>query len=278
MRLRHVVVRVGELHRAFTNLHQGFEELHEVESTVGRAGPPGGNTKTSREYVDRLTEWLADHRDVPAFVYLHFFDPHSPYEPYPPYDTMWADPKGREEYVRAQEVLKKFVTSAFLGRPGMATRRRAGEGRPRPRGLNPLLEDWLRHGSIRGRWTRRSPASSRPHAGSRHARPFPSSPSMPTTARSSTITGGFGQAGRAAIRTRERARPLILWGPGHVPKGQRSKSRSSSSTSCRTPARVSRRSSAAGYPGDRRPAAPAVRRRPWRRRWPPPGSEWKRGR
>src|SRR5262249_52004336 len=63
---------------AFTNLHQGFEELHEVESTVGRAGPVGGTSKTTREYVDRLNDWLDHHRDVPAFVYLHFMDPHSP--------------------------------------------------------------------------------------------------------------------------------------------------------------------------------------------------------
>ena len=40
----------------FTNLHQGFEELHEAESSVGRAGPQGA--KTAREYVDRLLEWL----------------------------------------------------------------------------------------------------------------------------------------------------------------------------------------------------------------------------
>ena len=33
---------------AFTNLHQGFEELHEAESTVGRAGPPEGRQDRAR--------------------------------------------------------------------------------------------------------------------------------------------------------------------------------------------------------------------------------------
>src|SRR5262249_56319409 len=80
-----------------TNLHQGFEELHEVESTVGRAGPPGGTSKTAREYVDRLGDWLDHHRDVPAFVYLHFMDPHSPYDPYPPYNTLRAAPEWNGE-------------------------------------------------------------------------------------------------------------------------------------------------------------------------------------
>jgi hypothetical protein len=50
---------------AFTNLHQGFEVLHEAESTAGRAGPRG--SKTAREYTDRLVEWLETHRDVPSF-------------------------------------------------------------------------------------------------------------------------------------------------------------------------------------------------------------------
>jgi arylsulfatase A-like enzyme len=103
----------------FTNLHQGFEELHESESAVGRAGPRG--SKTAREFVDRFVDWLDGHRDVRVFAYLHFFDPHSPYEPNRPFDTLWADPKGREEYVRQQEILKKVVADAFLAQRGMAT-------------------------------------------------------------------------------------------------------------------------------------------------------------
>lgn len=103
----------------FTNLHQGFEELHEAESTVGRAGPRG--SKTAREFVDRFVDWLDGHRDVRVFAYLHFFDPHSPYEPNRPFDTLWADPKGREEYGRQQETLKKVVADAFLAQRGMAT-------------------------------------------------------------------------------------------------------------------------------------------------------------
>ena len=104
----------------FTNLHQGFEELHEGESTAGRAGPRGA--KTAREFVDRLVDWLGDHRDVPFFVYLHFFDPHPPYEPNRPYDSLWAEPKGREQYLKDQEALKKTVTDAFMAQRGMATR------------------------------------------------------------------------------------------------------------------------------------------------------------
>jgi arylsulfatase A-like enzyme len=130
-----------------TNLHQGFEELHESESTVGRAGPKGA--KTAREYVDRLVGWLDDHREVPSFVFLHVFDPHSPYEPNRPYDTTWADPKGREEYTRQQEALKKVVTDPFMALRGMATREEAVKAGIDPDAFIRFSKDWY-DGSILG--------------------------------------------------------------------------------------------------------------------------------
>jgi arylsulfatase A-like enzyme len=131
----------------FTNLHQGFEELHESESTAGRAGPRG--SKTSREFVDRFVEWLDDHHDVPFFAYLHFFDPHSPYEPNRPYDTLWADPNGREEYLRQQEAMKKFVADPFLAGRGMATREELVKAGIDPEAFIRYSKDWY-DGSIRG--------------------------------------------------------------------------------------------------------------------------------
>ena len=132
---------------AFTNLHQGFEVVHEGESTAGRAGPRGA--KTAREFTDRLVEWLETHRDVPSFVYLHFFDPHPPYEPNRPYDTMWADPKRRDEYLREQEVLKKFVADPFLAQRGMATRDELIQAGLDPGAFLQYSKDWY-DGSIRG--------------------------------------------------------------------------------------------------------------------------------
>ena len=131
----------------FTNLHQGFEELHESASVADRAGPQG--SKTSREYVDRLLEWIDDHQDVPFFVFLHVFDPHSPYEPNRPWDTTWADPEGREEYRRQQEVLKKVVADAFLAQRGMATREELVKAGLDPEAFIRFSKDWY-DGSIRG--------------------------------------------------------------------------------------------------------------------------------
>ena len=75
----------------FTNLHQGFEELHEDGSL-----PEIGSSKTSREFIDRFMRWLEAHEDVPFFALLHLYDPHDPFEPRPPYATLWADPEMKE--------------------------------------------------------------------------------------------------------------------------------------------------------------------------------------
>jgi arylsulfatase A-like enzyme len=104
----------------YTNLHQGFEELHELTSVADSGGPY--SSKTAREYVDRATEWIESHRDGPFFLYLHVFDPHSPYEPRRPYDVLWADPSKRDEHIRQRESLRKTIKSPFLAGRGMATR------------------------------------------------------------------------------------------------------------------------------------------------------------
>ena len=81
----------------FTNLHQGFEVVHEQGSfDITQA------SKSARAVVARLLPSLEAHRDVPFFVYIHVVDPHSPFEPYRPYDTKWLESeegrKLRDEY------------------------------------------------------------------------------------------------------------------------------------------------------------------------------------
>src|SRR5262249_49161616 len=53
----------------FTNLQQGFEELHEGASI----DDPKYDAKTARVYVDRAAEWIERHRNAPFFVFLHVF-------------------------------------------------------------------------------------------------------------------------------------------------------------------------------------------------------------
>ena len=127
----------------FTNLHQGYEELHEFGST-SREKP----SKTAREYVDRLTEWLEVHREVPFFVFLHVFDPHSPYEPRRPYNSMWADLSLKEEHEEQLESVRKVIKNPLLKRHGMPARNEVVEAGFDPQKYVDYDMDWY-DGSIR---------------------------------------------------------------------------------------------------------------------------------
>ncbi len=101
----------------FTNLHQGFEEVHEDSSLPDRR-----SSKTARVYVDRLLPWLDAHRDVPFFVLLHVSDPHDPYEPAAPYTAMWSDPRGKDDHERESKEVRAVIGDPLLRVFGMPTR------------------------------------------------------------------------------------------------------------------------------------------------------------
>ncbi|MCH8150106.1 MAG: sulfatase-like hydrolase/transferase, partial [Planctomycetes bacterium] len=101
----------------FTNLHQGFEVLHESSSL-----PDELDSKTAREYVDRLLLWLDDHRDVPFFVFLHIADPHDPYEPYPPYNTIWGNAADEADHATYVEKVKEEIEDPLRKLFAMPTR------------------------------------------------------------------------------------------------------------------------------------------------------------
>ena len=102
----------------FSNLHQGFEELHESDFLSGRKYP----SKTARDYVNRLCDWLESHRDVPFFVFLHVFDPHDPFEPYRPYDALWADRSKKEAHEAELNKLRGVIEDPLMRMFGMPNR------------------------------------------------------------------------------------------------------------------------------------------------------------
>ena len=89
----------------YTNLHQGFEELHER----GSVDDQGYRSKTARTYADRLGAWLEQHPDTPFFIFFHAFDPHDPYEPYRPYDGLWGDPSHKDAHEAEREKALDFI-------------------------------------------------------------------------------------------------------------------------------------------------------------------------
>ena len=127
-----------------TNLHQGFEELHEDASL-----PQRHSSKSAREYVDRLLPWLEAHRDVPFFVFLHVADPHDPYKPYPPYDALWADPAGAPAHERQLGEARKFISDGLLRAFGMPSREELVKAKIDPDAYAEYDRAWY-DGSIRG--------------------------------------------------------------------------------------------------------------------------------
>lgn len=130
----------------FTNLHKGFDEVHE-----GGSLPEPDSSKTAREYVDRLLPWLEAHRDIPFFVFLHVADPHDPYKPSPPYDTLFADSARAEEHERQGREVKKAIDDPLLRHMGslMATREELLRAKVDPDLYVAHDLDWY-DGSIRG--------------------------------------------------------------------------------------------------------------------------------
>ena len=127
-----------------SNMHQGFEELHEAGSRTA-----DNVTKSAREYVDRLLPWLEEHKDVPFFVFLHVFDPHSPFTPRPPYDSLWADPTKTADFEKDLDRVREFIETATLRDRGMPSREEILEAGVDPEQFISQYHDWY-DGSIRG--------------------------------------------------------------------------------------------------------------------------------
>jgi arylsulfatase A-like enzyme len=104
----------------FTNLHQGYDSLHEMSSLL--SGSLDENVKTAREYTDRYLDWLDDHRDVPSFAFVQMMDPHDPFEPRDPYAALWADPSQRARHLAEIEKARSFIEWPFMRERGLADR------------------------------------------------------------------------------------------------------------------------------------------------------------
>ena len=128
----------------FTNLHQGFEELHEDGSL-----PEVGSSKTSRAYVDQFVHWLERHHDVPFFAFVHVYDPHDPFEPRPPYNGLWADGRKKEQHEKDLEKARAVIQEPLAKAFGMPSREELHEAGVDPDAYVAFDQDWY-DGSIRG--------------------------------------------------------------------------------------------------------------------------------
>jgi arylsulfatase A-like enzyme len=194
----------------FSNLHQGFEEVHEDSSL-----PDRNSSKTTREYVDRLLPWLEAHRDVPFFVFLHVSDPHDPYRPPPPYDALWADPAKAEQHEADLKKARGFISDPLLKAFGMPT-----PDELRKAGIDP--DAFVAHerawydGSIRGMDVEIGRLVERIEALGLEDRTL--------LVFTSDHGEEFHEHGRSfhgqSVYGELNNVPLILWGPGRVPNGR----------------------------------------------------------
>jgi arylsulfatase A-like enzyme len=129
----------------FTNLQQGFEELHENASL----DDPKYTSKTARVYVDRAGDWIERHRDAPFFMFLHVFDPHSPFEPRAPYDTVWADPARKEQHEAEFKRIQQEIADPQMKTRGMPDRSELEKSGVNSAQYMAYNQDWY-DGSIRG--------------------------------------------------------------------------------------------------------------------------------
>ncbi len=194
----------------FTNLHQGFEELHESGSL-----PDKQSSKTAREYVDRLLPWLTQHRSVPYFVFLHVSDPHDPFKPYPPYDTMWADQSKAREHERQETDVRNFIDEPLLKAFGMPTRADLSKAGFDPEAYVGFNRDWY-DGSIRGMDAEIGRLLERLRS--------PEFVGQTLVAFVSDHGEEFLEHGRTfhgqSVYGELANTPLILWGPGLLPQGR----------------------------------------------------------
>ena len=65
-----------------SGLGQGFE----------RMDAPADSERSAQETIRNLSRWLPDAEGLPLFVWLHFFDAHSPYQPPPEFDRRYYPP------------------------------------------------------------------------------------------------------------------------------------------------------------------------------------------
>jgi arylsulfatase A-like enzyme len=128
----------------FSNLHQGFQEVHESASLAERR-----SSKTAAELVDRLIPWLERRRSTPFFVVLHVLDPHDPYRPKPPYDGLWADRTAAEEHERRAREVRAAIADPLLQVFGMPSRDEVAAAGFDPESYIDYEMDWY-DGAIRG--------------------------------------------------------------------------------------------------------------------------------
>lgn len=72
-------------------------------------------TDQSRQLTDRALQFIQEYANQPLFLFMHYWDPHTPYGPLPPYDTMHYDPAESPIDMATVRSLHPAYYDAFIG-------------------------------------------------------------------------------------------------------------------------------------------------------------------
>lgn len=69
----------------------------------------------SAQITDRALRFVDEYADEPMFMFVHYWDPHTPYGPQPPYDTMHYVPNSGPFELRDVKAISPEYYEAFIG-------------------------------------------------------------------------------------------------------------------------------------------------------------------
>jgi len=102
--------------RAETGMATGFD-LYEASLDPGMSGDLGAAQRPGRETLGHALTWLEPHAasDKPFFLFVHFYEPHTPYEPEAPFASQLKDPYDGEVATADRLVGELAATLKRLG-------------------------------------------------------------------------------------------------------------------------------------------------------------------
>ena len=143
----------------FTNLHQGFEELHEQTSL-----PAFPSKDAHQDHAAPTSTACCPGSSAiapsPFFVYLHATDPHDPFEPREPFAQRWLDPAAGRELLADQAKVAKVIEHPLMRLFMMPNRAELEKAQDRPRDLHRARARLVRRLDPRLRRRAQAPARS----------------------------------------------------------------------------------------------------------------------
>ncbi len=133
-----------------TNLHQGYEILHETGAMADKGDPEDGATvKSSLQLVPKMLDWLDQRGDSKFFALLHVADAHSPFRPTAEHELHFAEAGDMDQLDEYTEQVRPLIKHPLMQRFGMPQRDELIGAKIEPSEFVRLEENGM-DGSIKG--------------------------------------------------------------------------------------------------------------------------------